>query len=236
MTELQTYVPSGYAVERGGKILSLTRAEVDAARLKKRRAEARKQAVDPAVEAIAAARPRRRKSETVTTPAPNGADRFQAILDMSFNDVLVDENGDKIGVVGQVYLDDESGKPEWITVKTGWFGGSESFVPVRDVSAIGNEIRVPYSKDKVRDAPRVDEDGHIGLAQEQELYRHYGIDADRDETMSPSEEHVHTVFTSRMGTGKTAHLVKDVVLSEERAVTDMENDAAEQGLPDIDRF
>jgi PRC-barrel domain len=33
-----------------------------------------------------------------------------------------DADGDKIGQVGQVYLDEGTGKPEWVTVSTGMFG------------------------------------------------------------------------------------------------------------------
>jgi len=48
-------------------------------------------------------------------------------------------DGDKLGKVGQVYLDDETGKPEWATVQTGLFGTKESFVPLAqaDLTATG---------------------------------------------------------------------------------------------------
>jgi uncharacterized protein (TIGR02271 family) len=92
--------------------------------------------------------------------------------------VVLDESGDKIGKVGQVYLDDNSGEPEWVTVNTGWFGTSESFVPLQQASVQGSEVRVPFSKDKVKDAPRLDADEHISPQQEQELYRYYGVSHD----------------------------------------------------------
>ena len=43
---------------------------------------------------------------------------------------VVDSAGDKIGKVGQVYINDQSGQPEWLTVSTGMFGNKESFVPL----------------------------------------------------------------------------------------------------------
>jgi len=43
-------------------------------------------------------------------------------------------DGDKIGKVGQVYLDDETNEPAWATVNTGLFGTSETFVPLSDAS------------------------------------------------------------------------------------------------------
>ncbi len=79
-------------------------------------------------------------------------------------------DGDKIGSIGQVYVDDDNGQPTWVTAKTGLFGTSESFVPLEGARAEGNDIVVPYSKDQVKDAPRVDADGHLEPAEEDRLY------------------------------------------------------------------
>jgi uncharacterized protein (TIGR02271 family) len=91
---------------------------------------------------------------------------------------VVGEGGTKIGNIGQVFLDDETGTPEWVTVKTGMFGGAESFVLLAQGNVSGNEIQVPYGKDKVKDAPRVDADGdgHLSPDEESDLYRYYGLD------------------------------------------------------------
>ena len=40
-----------------------------------------------------------------------------------------DRDGDKIGKIGEVYYDDDTDQPKWITVNTGLFGTNESFVP-----------------------------------------------------------------------------------------------------------
>jgi uncharacterized protein (TIGR02271 family) len=88
----------------------------------------------------------------------------------------VDTDGDKLGKVGQVYLDDQTGSPEWATISTGLFGTSETFVPLTDASVANGTLRVPYQKAKVKDAPRVDADqGHLSPAEEEELYRYYGV-------------------------------------------------------------
>lgn len=88
-----------------------------------------------------------------------------------------DEDGQKVGSVGQVYLDDTSGQPEWVTIKTGMFGTKESFVPLEAASiAEGNALRVPFDKEKVKGAPSVDADEHLEPEQERELYRYYGLD------------------------------------------------------------
>lgn len=112
--------------------------------------------------------------------------------------VVVDESGDKVGKVGQVYLDDSSGSPEWVTAKTGLFGGSKTFIPIRDASASGDEVTVPYGKDKIKDAPRMDDgDGHLSPDQEQELYRYYGLsDSAREGTRGGDDAH-YTSATTR---------------------------------------
>jgi uncharacterized protein (TIGR02271 family) len=84
-------------------------------------------------------------------------------------------SGDKIGKIGQVFLDDETGEPEWVTISTGMFGSKETFVPLRDAQTDGNELRLPYDKDQVTGAPRVDADQHLSASEEEELYRYYGL-------------------------------------------------------------
>lgn len=89
-----------------------------------------------------------------------------------------DSTGDKIGKVSQVYLDDQSGRPTWATVSTGLFGSKETFIPLDDANVQGDELRVPYTKDFVKDAPQVDADGHIDAAEERNLYAYYSKDYD----------------------------------------------------------
>jgi len=90
---------------------------------------------------------------------------------------VMDSDGDKIGKVGQVYLDDETQSPAWITVHTGLFGTKETFVPVREGNLSGDSLTVPYSKAQVKDAPGVEADGHLSPEEESELYRYYGLEA-----------------------------------------------------------
>lgn len=88
---------------------------------------------------------------------------------------VVSQDGTKIGPIGQVYADDETGQPTWVTAKTGLFGSSESFVPLEGATVEGNDVMVPYAKDLVKDAPRVDVDGHLEPAEEDRLYTHYQL-------------------------------------------------------------
>lgn len=91
---------------------------------------------------------------------------------------VMDSEGNKIGSVGQIYLDDQTGNAAWVTVKTGLFGNSESFVPLQDAEVDGDGVKVPFTKDKVKDAPRVDADKHLDHDEERKLYEYYGVDYD----------------------------------------------------------
>ena len=88
----------------------------------------------------------------------------------------VGEDGAKIGKVQEIYLDDQTGQPEWLAIKTGMFGSKVSFAPLAGATAEGEALRVPFSKEKVKDAPRVDVDGHLEPGEEEELYAYYGRD------------------------------------------------------------
>ncbi|MFD7747500.1 PRC and DUF2382 domain-containing protein [Streptomyces sp. NPDC059698] len=88
---------------------------------------------------------------------------------------VYDNDGEKVGSVGRVYVDDDTGKPDWITVKTGLFGMKESFVPLAGARRVGSDLHVAHPKESVKDAPRVDADAHLSVAEEEELYRHYGL-------------------------------------------------------------
>uniref|UniRef100_UPI00047CDCCC PRC-barrel domain-containing protein n=1 Tax=Arthrobacter sp. H41 TaxID=1312978 RepID=UPI00047CDCCC len=95
---------------------------------------------------------------------------------------VLDSQGNKIGAVGQIYLDDQTGDPSWVTVKTGLFGTSESFVPLEGVNVDGNDVTVRYTKDQVKDAPRTEADGSLSPEEEEQLYRHYGLAGGRQDT------------------------------------------------------
>lgn len=88
---------------------------------------------------------------------------------------VVGQDGEKVGKVGQLYLDDVTGEANWVTVKTGLFGTAETFVPLDGAAAEGDTIRVPYTKDLIKDAPRVDVDQHLSVTEEEQLYRHYSL-------------------------------------------------------------
>jgi sporulation protein YlmC with PRC-barrel domain len=92
--------------------------------------------------------------------------------------VMVDGDGNRIGEVVDVYLDNETGRPEWAVVRTGLFGMRSTFVPLADAREVGEELRVPHRRVQVKEAPNIEPDGQLSEAEEAELYRHYGLDYD----------------------------------------------------------
>jgi uncharacterized protein (TIGR02271 family) len=98
-------------------------------------------------------------------------ENIESLLNKGGN--VIGSDGEKIGSIGQLYADDDTGEPTWVTVKTGLFGTSQSFVPVEGAHSQGDDLVVPYTKEHVKDAPRVDDDGHLTPEEEDRLYTYY---------------------------------------------------------------
>jgi uncharacterized protein (TIGR02271 family) len=86
-----------------------------------------------------------------------------------------DSDGDKLGKIGQIYYDDNTDQPKWITVNTGLFGMNETFVPLQGAKFEGDRITVAYDKATIKDAPNISGEQHLDVEEEQRLYRHYGL-------------------------------------------------------------
>jgi uncharacterized protein (TIGR02271 family) len=89
---------------------------------------------------------------------------------------MVDPAGDKLGTIDAIYLDDETGQPEWATVTSGLFIAKIAFVPLAQAQDVGDSVQVPYGKDQVKSAPTMEADGQLSQDDEAALYRHYGLD------------------------------------------------------------
>lgn len=87
-----------------------------------------------------------------------------------------DGSGAKVGKVEQVYLDDNTDQPEWVTVRTGTFGRRESFVPLESANLDENGLNVPVDKEAISHAPQIEAGQQLSPEREAELYRHYQID------------------------------------------------------------
>jgi hypothetical protein len=88
---------------------------------------------------------------------------------------LLDRDGEKIGKIEEIYLVEETGRPEWALVKLGRLGSRSTLVPLAGADSVAEGVRAAYERSVVSDAPRIS-----GDPSEQEVaavYRHYGIDA-----------------------------------------------------------
>lgn len=88
---------------------------------------------------------------------------------------VVSASGEKIGSIGQIYLDDQTNEPSFVTANTGLFGLKQSFVPLQGARVQDGDLVVDYDKETVKDAPRIDDDGSLTPEEEDELYAYYGI-------------------------------------------------------------
>ncbi len=87
---------------------------------------------------------------------------------------VLDRDGDKIGRVGELLLDRSTDLPAWAGVHTGLFGRHETFVPIDGIEEDGDDLRVPFDKATVTDAPHVDPDVALTEDEERALHEHYG--------------------------------------------------------------
>ncbi len=149
--------------------------------------------------------------------------------------VVIGGDGSEIGRVAEVYTDNDTGQPSWVTVKTGWFGINESFVPLQVASIDGDIIRVPYEKDMIKGAPNNPAGEPLSESAERELYKYYSLTSTGDgvasggtevpsqaanveegEYLTRSEEQLQ-VGTERVRTGRAR--LRKVVVTEQQTVT-----------------
>ena len=145
-----------------------------------------------------------------------------------FGDEVLDRDGHKVGKVCQVYVD-QGGQPVWATVKTGLFGTKETVIPLGRARVDGDALRLPISKDLVKEAPQIDTTARqMSPHDEQEIHRYYGQEYStttgqrqrpgepQPDSMTLSEEHLK-VGTEHVETGKVP--LRKYVATEQQQVT-----------------
>jgi uncharacterized protein (TIGR02271 family) len=170
-------------------------------------------------------------------------------------------DGSSLGKVGEIYLDDATKRPDWAGVSTGTIMKKHRLIPLSDAKMVGDALTVPYDMDMIKAAPEINtDDGYISPAEENKLYRHYGIsmpaqgrsappardrsDARAGEAMTRSEEQLK-VGTEMRESGRarlrkyvvTENVTTTVPVSHEEVrverepITDANRDAAMSGTP-----
>src|SRR3954465_1547543 len=86
---------------------------------------------------------------------------------------VLDSGGERLGGVREIYLDRETGRPEWVLVDVG--DDEARFVPLADASVEDSRIRVAHSAAAIRSAPGIGSEPRIDQSDERRLYDHYGL-------------------------------------------------------------
>jgi hypothetical protein len=89
---------------------------------------------------------------------------------------VLDRAGEKIGRIEEIFVVEETGRPEWALVKLGRLKGRTTLVPLAKAHSVDKGVALDVAKDAVSDAPEIDSDSELGEDQVATLYRHYGID------------------------------------------------------------
>jgi sporulation protein YlmC with PRC-barrel domain len=89
---------------------------------------------------------------------------------------VLDRAGEKIGRIEEIFLVEDTGRPEWALVRLGRRKGRATLVPLARAHPVDQGVEVDVEKDVVSDAPAIKSDGELSDDQVEALYRHYGID------------------------------------------------------------
>ncbi|XLN85145.1 PRC and DUF2382 domain-containing protein [Corynebacterium tuberculostearicum] len=99
-----------------------------------------------------------------------------------FNATAYDKDGEKLGDVNEVFVDDQSGQPTFVEVNHGLFGMNSSLVPLRGHDFSGDDLKLGFSKDRIKDAPDFDSDKPLTPEAQSDIFKHYGLDNAHDVT------------------------------------------------------
>ena len=95
---------------------------------------------------------------------------------------VLDREGEKVGRIEEIFLVEETGRPEWALVKTSRIKGRATMIPLTKARPSEKGIAVDIDKDLISEAPEVDADDEPSEQQVNALYRHYGIEIPAAET------------------------------------------------------
>lgn len=138
-----------------------------------------------------------------------------------------DSNGDKLGNVKEVYINDSSGQPDFVEVNHGLFGMNSSLVPLRGHSLNDDALNLAFAKDSIKDSPNIDDDAHLSRDDQNAIYEHYGLTDTQNVTTYADEREQRGVedrdAVNRDAAARREHNTADddsLVRSEERLNVD----------------
>ncbi len=125
---------------------------------------------------------------------------------------VIDPDDRYLGMLEEIYLDDDGEPTRWAVLDTGVGPQSRSFVPLSGASLAGQDLQIAYSREQVLAATEIEPDGELTAAEEERLMRIY----DPPIEMVRSEEKLQV--STEVGTAGRVRLRK-VVVSEDVTVT-----------------
>jgi uncharacterized protein (TIGR02271 family) len=98
---------------------------------------------------------------------------------------VIGGDGRKLGTVAAVYYDNDTDQPEWVAVRTGLFGLDVSVVPLAAAHLRGEELHVPFDRERLRTAPHHGQGRELTPQDERDLFAHYGLPYGARDTAAP---------------------------------------------------
>jgi uncharacterized protein (TIGR02271 family) len=89
---------------------------------------------------------------------------------------VYDTEGSLVGTVAEIYFDEDTSEPTFVTVKTGRSGAQETFIPLHQATEADGGVQVPFQLDFITDAPGITADGTLTPEEEQRLHDYYSLD------------------------------------------------------------
>jgi hypothetical protein len=103
---------------------------------------------------------------------------------------MLDRAGDKVGTIEEIFLVEETGRPEWALVKLGRLKSHTTLVPLTSAQPVDDGIKIGYEKGVVGDAPPIEADHEPSEQEVDAVYRHYGLALDGGSSSGSSTTHV----------------------------------------------
>lgn len=97
-------------------------------------------------------------------------------LDAWIGRQAIDAEGEPVGAVVATFVDDATGAPRWLAVRTGAHGDDLSPVPVDDAEPTGGAIRLAHPIATIMSAPHVPLDESLTPDQDDALCSLYGLE------------------------------------------------------------
>jgi hypothetical protein len=90
----------------------------------------------------------------------------------------IDDTGEQIGMITQIWVDDATDRPEWASVNVpGLRGPREVLVPLTGSVALGGGRQFTFTLAEIAGAPDVAQNGHLEVEEKEQLCAYYGAPA-----------------------------------------------------------